>query len=62
MVSIAKVSQALDDITFPTNKQALIRHAQERDAPDDIIEVLHRIPDQPYYTMSEVWDAIGEVE
>lgn len=61
MVSTAKVSQFLEGIDFPANKQQIIDYAQNKNAPKDVMDALHRIPEGTYYSMAGVWDAIGEV-
>jgi hypothetical protein len=61
MVSTAKVSQVLEGVNFPASKQDLIRYAQDRNGPQDVMDALHQIPDQQYYSMAGVWEAIGDI-
>ncbi|MHB0937702.1 MAG: DUF2795 domain-containing protein [Armatimonadota bacterium] len=62
MVSTATIAQVLDGLDFPASKQDMIRYAQERNAPKDVMETLHQLPDRQYQSMAGVFEAVGEVE
>lgn len=62
MVSTATVSQALQGLDFPATKQECIDYARRRNAPQDVIDVLHRLPDRQYFSMAGIWDAMGDIE
>lgn len=59
MVSTAKVSQYLEGIDFPANKQQLIDYAHDNDAPQDVLDILQKLPEGRYFSMAGVWEAIG---
>lgn len=60
MVSTAKVMQFLEGINFPANRQQVIDYAKDNNAPQDVIEMLQRLPEGIYYSMAGVLDAIGQ--
>ncbi len=62
MVSTAKVAQFLQGLDFPCTKQQCIDYARRNNAPDDVMDVLHRLPDRQYFSMAGIWDAIGELQ
>lgn len=59
MVSAAKVSQFLEGIEFPANKQQIIDHARNKNAPGDVLHVLNQIPEGTYFSMAKIWEAMG---
>ncbi|MDA8218007.1 MAG: DUF2795 domain-containing protein [Chloroflexota bacterium] len=62
MVSTAKVSQFLEGLDFPATKQQCIDYARQHNAPQDVMDVLHRLPDRQYFSMAGIWDAMGDIE
>ncbi|HZD59845.1 MAG TPA: DUF2795 domain-containing protein [Anaerolineae bacterium] len=61
MVSTAKVSQFLEGIDFPADKKRIVDYAREKNAPQDVLNVLERMPEGTYYSMAGVWDAMSKV-
>jgi hypothetical protein len=55
----AELARYLEHRKFPARPDELAAHARERHAPDGIVALLERAPDQVYETVSEVWVAIG---
>jgi len=51
---IANVTEHLEDIDFPKDKDDLIEYARDRNAPDRVIEILEKLPDQVYVGMGDV--------
>lgn len=62
MVSSSKISQYLEGVEFPCTKDQLVMHARQRNAPQDVIDGLTRLPDRQYFSMAGIWDGLGEVE
>lgn len=62
MTSTYRVSHYLQGIIFPTSKQQLIERAKNNNAPNDVIDVLSRLPDQDYNTMADLWYGRGQEE
>lgn len=60
--SPAEIQQHLSGIDYPVDKQQLIKHARQENAPDDVMSVLQRIPDGEYDSPIAVSKAVGEVE
>lgn len=40
----AEVQRHLDDIDYPCQKEDLVRHAEQRGAPDDVLRFLRSLP------------------
>lgn len=62
MVSTAKVAEALKGLDFPTDKRQCVDYAMKHRAPENVVDVLQRMPDDRYDSMSDVWHAIGQIE
>jgi len=58
-LSLRSVVQYLKGLDLPAGKQEVIDTALRNQAPQDVIDVLRRIPDQTYQGMDDVWRAIG---
>jgi len=61
MVSTAKVSQYLEGLDFPCTKQQCIDYARSHQAPQDVMDVLERLPDRQFFSMASIWDALGDL-
>lgn len=59
MVSAAKVSQFLEGLDFPANKQQVIDFAMDNNAPQDVLDILRQMPEGKYFSMAGIWEAIG---
>ena len=55
----AELARYLEHRKFPARPGELAAHARERHAPDGIVALLDRAPDQVYETVSELWAAVG---
>ncbi|MDQ1505763.1 MAG: hypothetical protein QOD57_3490 [Actinomycetota bacterium] len=55
----AELARYLEHRRFPARPDELAAHARERHAPDSVLALLERAPDQVYETVSEVWVALG---
>lgn len=55
-----EVARHLDPSLFPTDRQRVLRNAAEHNAPDAVLAVLARLPeDQRFTTMQDMWRALG---
>jgi len=54
-----ELARYLEHRRFPARPDELAAHAEERHAPDAVVEQLRRAPDRIYETVSEVWEALG---
>jgi hypothetical protein len=44
----------------PGDREALLKSARDLEAPDDVVEALHRLPPNTIYrNLAEVWHALG---
>jgi Protein of unknown function (DUF2795) len=55
----AEFARYLERRRFPARPDELAAHAQERHAPDAVVEQLRQAPDRLYENVAEVWAAIG---
>jgi len=60
--SVSNVTQHLKGIHFPAAKQDLLRQARQNGAAQDIMDVLHAVPDQEFETAADVMKAVGQAE
>lgn len=60
-VSAIDISKSLSGIDFPANRQGLVNHARQKNASQEILEILQKMPDRQYGDMAEVEQAFGEV-
>ncbi|MBE9049014.1 DUF2795 domain-containing protein [Nostocales cyanobacterium LEGE 11386] len=61
-VSAIDISRTLSGIDFPANKQDLVNHARDKNANEEIINVLQQMPEREYNNMADVEHAFGEVK
>ncbi|MDO8684015.1 MAG: DUF2795 domain-containing protein [Armatimonadota bacterium] len=61
MDAIANVTDSLHGVDFPKSKEDLIEYAKDRNAPDNVIGILERIPDQVYNSMGDLINKIRGV-
>ena len=55
-----EISRHLRPSVFPADGAALLAEAEASDAPDHVLELLARLPeDGAYATVYEVWEALG---
>ena len=62
MVSTAKVSHYLKGMHFPADKRQVVEYARQHDAPNDVVNVLEKIPNDTFDSMAGVWHAVGQAE
>jgi len=53
-ISAAEVATFLKGIDFPKSKDELIDHAEENNAPDELIDFLDKLPDKRFFSMADV--------
>jgi len=61
-VSPAQIEKFLKGIDFPVSKQSLINHAKQNKAPDDVMQLLQRMPDKEYGSAADIAREIGKLE
>ncbi|QOV22692.1 DUF2795 domain-containing protein [Anabaenopsis elenkinii] len=60
-VSAVDISKSLSGIDFPANKQDLVNHARQKNASQEILDILQKMPERQYGNMADVEHAFGEV-
>lgn len=61
-VSAIDISKSLSGIDFPANKNNLVNHARQKNASQEVIDVLQSMPEQDYENMADVEHAFGEIK
>jgi Protein of unknown function (DUF2795) len=59
MVSSDKVREYLETVDFPADREAVVREAQARGAPDIVLKALRAMPPDTYRNASEVLSSAG---
>jgi hypothetical protein len=62
MVSTGDILQYLRGINFPIRKDGLLSKARDNNAPQDIMDVLGKLPDHVYRSTAEINMAVGDIE
>ncbi len=55
----SELARYLEHRQFPAHPEELAASAQERHAPDAVIEQLRHVPDRLYENVAQVWEALG---
>jgi hypothetical protein len=59
-IGITDVQKYIDGIDFPAGKNELLDHARQKDAPDEILELMKNFPSQQYGSPTDVSRAMGQ--
>lgn len=62
MVSTALVLEAISGIDLPKSRDEIVKYAQSKNASQDVIDVLKRMPDQHFGSAADIVHAVGEIE
>lgn len=57
-----EIGKHLKGIKFPVNKENLVEHARQNQAPREILSVLERMPDREFRNAADVSKGVGEIE
>ncbi|MEN6519933.1 MAG: DUF2795 domain-containing protein [Armatimonadota bacterium] len=60
--SPANIANFLEGIDFPASKDELVNHAEDNNAPQDIIDILEKLPNREYTSMADIMSGVGQVE
>ena len=58
--SMANIVYYLKGTDFPVNKESLLRHARESDAPSEVIEQLQKLDEQSFDSMADLSQNLGK--
>ena len=55
----SELARYLEHRQFPAHPEELAAHAEERHAPDAVVEQLRQAPDRLYENVTQLWVALG---
>jgi hypothetical protein len=61
-VSPAIVEKYLAGMHYPAEKKNLVDKAQDKAAPDDVMDLLNKLPDKTYKSPIDITKEIGKIE
>lgn len=61
VVNPIQVQKFLGGIDYPTDKQTLLKRAQEKGADKNVLSTLQRLPDQRYNSPKDISEQIGKL-
>ena len=47
---------------YPAEKQNLVNNAKSKDAPDDVMNLINKLPDKTYRSPIDITKEIGKIE
>jgi Protein of unknown function (DUF2795) len=56
------VEKYLAGMHYPAERQKLINNAESKDAPDDVIGLLKKLPNKTYNSPIDITKEIGKIE
>lgn len=59
-VSASEVQKYIGGISFPASKDDLVQHARQKDAPQEVLDVMGNLPDKEYESAADVGSGIGD--
>jgi hypothetical protein len=61
-VSPAIVERYLGGMHYPAGKQKLVSNAQGKGAPEDVMDLINKLPDKTYTSPIDITKEIGKIE
>lgn len=61
-MSPAIVEKYLAGIHYPADKNRLVDNAQNKDAPEDVMNLIKKLPDKTYKSPIDITKEIGKIE
>lgn len=61
-VSPAIVEKYLAGMHYPAERDKLISNAQNKDAPEDVMDLLNKLPEKTYVSPIDITKEIGKIE
>jgi hypothetical protein len=59
-VNPVQVQKFLGGVDYPTDKESLIRHAEQQGADENVLETLRAMPMERFNSPNDVAEAIGK--
>ncbi|MCW4028330.1 MAG: DUF2795 domain-containing protein [Candidatus Bathyarchaeota archaeon] len=47
---------------YPAEKKSLVNNAEGRDAPDDVMNIINKLPNKTYNSPIDITKEIGKIE
>ena len=47
---------------YPAEKKKLVDNAQNKDAPDDVMDLINKLPEKTYHSPIDITKEIGKIE
>ena len=60
--SLSAVEKYIKNISYPTNKNDLIKCAKENGAPNDFLNILSQFGEEEYHSLIDVANEVGNIE
>lgn len=61
-ISTGEIQEYLGGLDYPVDKNKLVSYAREQGAPQEVVDILSKIPEKQYPTPIDVNKEIGKVE
>ncbi len=61
-MSPAIVEKYLAGMHYPAERKKLINNAQNKDAPDNVMDLLNKLPEKTYTSPIDITKEIGKIE
>jgi hypothetical protein len=56
-VNVNHVHRVIEDVHWPASRDEIVRHAEARNAPDDVLHALRRMPEGTYQGEAAVYQS-----
>lgn len=60
--SASAIQLFLKGVDYPANKQKLLQAAKTNGAPQNVIDVMNKLPDRSFNQANEVEEAFGQIK
>jgi hypothetical protein len=57
--TMARLAVYLDDIYFPCSRLEILKHAEDNEAPDVMLDAIEELPDRSYWSIRDILARIG---
>lgn len=56
-----EITKALDGLDFPADKNQLVNHAQQNNAPEPVLKAIRKLPEKNYNSPIQVTQEYGDM-
>jgi hypothetical protein len=60
--SPAAIQKTLKGMHYPAGRQQIISHAGQNNAPEDVLAVLNRLPEETWHGPADLMKTVGRLE